>query len=101
MSTEKKEYQFPKPGSTRLVHPPVIVGSGPAGLFCAWYLAKAGYRPLVLELSAVWGVAVILDGHHRAASAVSTILASNGEMIPPCGVFSSEKAAQELFLTES
>lgn len=33
MSTEKKEYQFPKPGSTRLVHPPVIVGSGPAGLF--------------------------------------------------------------------
>ena len=49
MSTEKKEYQFPKPGSTRLVHPPVIVGSGPAGLFCAWYLAKAGYRPLVLE----------------------------------------------------
>ena len=30
MSTEKKEYQFPKPGSTRLVHPPVIVGSGPA-----------------------------------------------------------------------
>ena len=49
MSTEKKKYQFPKPGSTRLVHPPVIVGSGPAGLFCAWYLAKAGYRPLVLE----------------------------------------------------
>lgn len=49
MSTEKKEYQFPKPGSTRLVHSPVIVGSGPAGLFCAWYLAKAGYRPLVLE----------------------------------------------------
>ena len=49
MLTEKKEYQFPKPGSTRLVHPPVIVGSGPAGLFCAWYLAKAGYRPLVLE----------------------------------------------------
>lgn len=47
--TEKKEYKFPQPGEARLKHPPVIVGSGPAGIFCAWYLAKAGYRPLVLE----------------------------------------------------
>ncbi len=30
-------------------YPPIIVGSGPAGLFCAWILAKNGYRPLVLE----------------------------------------------------
>lgn len=49
MSINKKEYVFPSPGETRLSHPPVIVGSGPAGLFCAWYLAKAGYQPLVLE----------------------------------------------------
>lgn len=28
---------------------PVIIGSGPAGLFCAWMLAKAGFCPLVLE----------------------------------------------------
>lgn len=28
---------------------PVIVGSGPAGLFCAYYLVKAGLKPLLLE----------------------------------------------------
>lgn len=28
---------------------PLIVGTGPAGLFCGYMLAKAGYRPLLLE----------------------------------------------------
>ena len=28
---------------------PVIVGSGPAGLFCAYSLARMGYRPILLE----------------------------------------------------
>jgi hypothetical protein len=31
---------------------PVVVGTGPAGLFCAWYLAQAGLRPLVVERGA-------------------------------------------------
>ena len=47
--TKEKPYQFPQSGELPLTHPPVIIGSGPAGLFCGWYLAKAGYRPLILE----------------------------------------------------
>lgn len=46
---EKKEYKFPEAGNAILSHRPVIVGSGPAGLFCAYMLAKAGYAPIVLE----------------------------------------------------
>lgn len=46
---EKKTYQFPNSGNRNLSHPPIIAGSGPAGLFCAYMLASAGYAPIVLE----------------------------------------------------
>lgn len=36
-------------GEETLKHRPVVVGAGPAGLFCAYTLAKNGYRPLILE----------------------------------------------------
>ena len=45
----EKAYVFAASGGERLVHRPVIVGSGPAGLFCGYLLAKHGYRPLILE----------------------------------------------------
>ncbi|OHW62881.1 hypothetical protein EUAN_06650 [Andreesenia angusta] len=36
-------------GEKPLIHRPVVVGSGPAGLFCALRLAEQGYKPLLLE----------------------------------------------------
>lgn len=49
MSTQKKEYRFPASGAEPLKERPVVIGSGPAGLFCAYFLAKQGYCPILLE----------------------------------------------------
>ena len=45
----KKGYHFPEGGSEPMKDRPVIIGSGPAGLFCGVMLARNGYRPLILE----------------------------------------------------
>ena len=37
------------PNAGRLSHRPVIVGFGPAGMFAGLILARAGYRPVILE----------------------------------------------------
>ncbi len=42
-------YQFPKSGTKRLFCRPVIVGTGPAGLFCGLALSRAGYAPILVE----------------------------------------------------
>ncbi len=46
---KRVRYRFPEPGTGRLSHRPVIVGTGPAGLFCGLMLARAGYAPVLLE----------------------------------------------------
>ena len=50
--TEPVKYALPESGAGPLMHRPLIVGAGPAGLFAAWVLAKAGFRPLILEQGA-------------------------------------------------
>ena len=44
-----EEYNFKITGNQELNNRPIIVGSGPAGLFCAYILAENGYKPLVIE----------------------------------------------------
>ena len=45
---DEKEYEFKKAWQTP-DNRPVVVGFGPAGIFAAYTLAKAGLRPIILE----------------------------------------------------
>lgn len=45
----KEVYKFPVSGIKTLKKPIVIIGMGPAGLFCGYMLAKHGYKPIILE----------------------------------------------------
>ncbi|MDE6219783.1 MAG: FAD-dependent oxidoreductase, partial [Lachnospiraceae bacterium] len=42
-------YRYPASGQKELTQRPVIIGMGPAGLFCGYMLAKHGYKPVLLE----------------------------------------------------
>ncbi len=46
--TSEAEINISK-GSTKLSAPPVVVGTGPCGLFAALLLAEEGYEPIVIE----------------------------------------------------
>ena len=44
-----KTYQAVHETKKEYLHRPVIIGTGPAGLFCGYLLALNGYKPLLLE----------------------------------------------------
>ncbi len=48
----EKPYTFAVSGEKNMSHRPIIIGCGPAGLFCAYMLAKHGYRPILFERGA-------------------------------------------------
>ncbi len=73
---EEGEPEEPHPGSEPLSGRPVIIGFGPAGMFCALALARRGYRPLVLERG--------YDVEERAAAVER--FSSGGELDPECNV---------------
>ena len=47
--SEDKPYRLPDCGIKSLSAPPVVIGTGPAGLFCGLMLARKGYCPILLE----------------------------------------------------
>ena len=48
-SINSKDYEFPQVHNPKEFTRPMIIGLGPAGLFCGYYLAKHGLRPIILE----------------------------------------------------
>lgn len=49
MLINEKKYEIHATGTQNLSKKPLIVGAGPAGLFCAYLLALEGYQPILLE----------------------------------------------------
>lgn len=43
------QYEFKITGKQKMKNRPVIIGSGPAGLFCGYMLASYGYKPIIIE----------------------------------------------------
>lgn len=49
IKTPNEKYKFEITGTKQINKRPIIVGSGPAGLFAAYLLSKYGYNPIIIE----------------------------------------------------
>lgn len=49
LKTPNEKYHIEVTGTKKLKYRPIIVGSGPSGLFCSYILATLGYKPIILE----------------------------------------------------
>lgn len=49
MLIKQKNYDIHTTGTIPLIKRPIVIGAGPAGLFCAYLLALKGYKPLLFE----------------------------------------------------
>ena len=52
LKSKSDSYECNPTGNQILKHRPVVIGTGPAGLFCGYELARMGYRPILLERGA-------------------------------------------------
>lgn len=77
---EKKEYVIP---SVACENRPVIVGFGPAGIFAALVLSRAGLKPIIIEQGA--------DAETRARKREEFL--NGGELDPSCNVQFGEGGA--------
>ena len=59
----------------------IIIGGGHNGLVAAFYLAKAGFKPLVLERRPVVGGAAVTDEIHPGFK-YSTLSHAAGQLVP-------------------
>ncbi len=49
---QQKSYDYLPRGEEQMKVPPIVIGSGPSGLLCAYQLAMHGYKPILLERGA-------------------------------------------------
>lgn len=80
---KRSESFAPRLGKTPLPHRPVVAGLGPAGLFCAYLLARYGYRPIVLERGGA------IEDRDRAVQRYW----SGGQLDPNCNIQFGEGGA--------
>ena len=83
MSIHPQVYRFPEHGKELPAHRPIVVGSGPCGLFAAYHLALAGMQPIILERG----------GDALTRSAKVTRFFEGGPLDPECNVQFGEGGA--------